>query len=209
MKKTFIFLAISIVLLAIGLWFVSWLSWQPQSWYAPPDFSKPEVAKLADRAEYRLNEEFHKVRPVEDIWKLRITDEAINAWLAGRLEGWLTHDQDIELPSELHNPQVHTTQSGLWFAAMIELENASPRPLALQLRVWIDGGELFVEPIAIRLGKIPIPVLIFERVISELHEKISGVEAIAPLMDDRVVEIHAIEFEEGAIVLTCQTQLPQ
>ena len=85
--------------------------------------------------------------------RIRITDGAMNAWLSGRLEGWLTHDQEIELPPELHGPQVHTTIEGIWLAAMIDFDGDTPRPIALQLWAWIDEGKLFVEPIAIRLGK--------------------------------------------------------
>ncbi len=209
MKKIFIILAASIAVFAIAIWIISWLSWQPQSWYAPPDYSQPEVKKLADRAEYRLNEEFHKIRSVEDVWRIRITDEAMNVWLSGRLEGWLTHDREIELPPELHQLQVHVTVEGIWFAAMVDFESDSPRPIALQLWAWVDEGKLFLEPIAIRLGKIPIPVSIFKSAISGLQEKIDGVEAIAPLIDDREVAIQAITLEDSALVLTCQTLLPQ
>jgi hypothetical protein len=74
--------------------------------------------------------------------------------------------------------------------------------------VWIDEGELNVEPIALRLGKVPIPISLFKSAISGLHEKTNGVKAIAPLMDDREVAIQAITLEDGALVLTCQTLLP-
>jgi hypothetical protein len=207
MKKVFIILVASIAVFAIAIWIVSWLSWQPQSWYSPPDYSLPEVKKFADRAEYRLNEEFHKVRPVEDVWRIRISDEAMNAWLSGRLEDWLTHDQNIELPPEMHAPQIHVTPQGIWFAALVEFDESSPRPIAIQLWVWVDDGIVFVEPIALRLGKIPIPISLFKSVLAELQQKTDGVEAIAPLMDDREVEILGITLEEGAIVLTCQTHL--
>ena len=187
---------------------VSWLSWQPQSWYDPPDFSQSEVAKLADRAEYRLNEEFHKVRPLKNTWRLRIQDEAMNAWLAGRLERWLTHDQQTEMPKEVHEPQVHVATDGIWIAANIDIDGNKPRPLAMQLWVWVDGGTVFVEPIAIRLGKIPIPMSFLDSIIEELNEKTQGIQAIVPLMDDRRVEITSVELEDGALVLTCQTKLP-
>ena len=42
-----------------------------------------------------------------------------------------------------------------------------------------------------------------------MQQRTGEVEAIAPLMDDREVEIHAITLEEGAIILTCQTHLPK
>ena len=209
MKKLLISLAACFVVLTIAIAILSWLSWQPQAWYAPPDYSKPEVVRLADRAEYRLNEEFHKVRPRGAVWKLRIKDDAINAWLSGRLEEWLTHDQEIEIPKEMQGAQVHVTQDGVWFASMIAIDGESPRPLAIQLWVWIDEQELFVEPIAIRLGRVPLPISVFKQVIMDLHASTAGTDAIVPLMDDREVEIQSIHLEDGAIVLTCQTLLPK
>ncbi len=187
----------------------SWLSWQPQSWYVPTNAQSQELSDLAERAEYRLNEEFHKIRPQIEVWKIRITDEIMNAWLATRLDGWLTHDQEMELPPEVHNPQTHTTIEGIWLAAMIEIDESDPRPIAILLKVWIQNGKFFTKPEAIRLGKIPIPVSVLENVLPELEQNTFGMEAIAPLMDDREVEILSIEFEDGAIVLTCQTLLPE
>ena len=208
MKRFFILVVCGLAVLSILVAIVSWLSWQPQSWYDPPDFSRSEVAKLADRAEYRLNEEFHKVRPLENTWRLRIQDEAMNAWLAGRLEGWLTHDQQIEMPKEVHEPQVHVATDGIWIAAYIDIDGKKPRPLAMQLWVWVDDGMVFVEPIAVRLGKIPIPMSLFDAIIVEMNEKTQGIRATVPLMDDRRVEITSVELEDGALVITCHTKLP-
>ena len=208
MKRLFIFLACGIVVLVGIVAVVSWLSWKPQSWYDPPDFNASEVATLADRAEHRLNEEFHKVRTPTEVWHLRITEDAVNAWLSGRLEGWLTHDQQIEMPKEVHNPQIHVTKEGVWLAANIEIEGSAPRPLAVEFWVWIDEGTLFAEPISVRLGRVPIPISFFEGVIDELEQEMRGVEAIAPLMDDREVHVLGIDLEENAFVLTCQTHLP-
>ncbi len=209
MKKIFIILIASIAVFAIAVWVVSWLSWQPQSWYAPPDYSLPETKQVANRAEYRLNEEFHKIRPIEDVWRIRISDEAMNAWLSGRLEDWLVHEQDVALPPEVHHPQVHVTENGIWLAALVDFDDSSSRPIAIQLWTWVDDGMIFVEPIALRLGKIPIPVSLFKSVTAEFQAKANGADAIVPLMDDREVAIQAITLENGALVLTCQTVLPQ
>jgi hypothetical protein len=209
MKKLLIILCCGTALIVIAIGAVAWLSWQPQSWYAPPDFSNPEVAKLADRAEYRLNEEFHKIRSVDDTWRLRITDEALNAWLSGRLEGWLTHDQEIEIPEELQGMQVHATPTGLWIAAMVELDDDAPRPVAVQLWITIEDSMARVSPKSIRLGKVPIPISVFKQILEEVQQKTDAIACVVPLMDDREVQIHEIVFEEGALVLTCQTHLPQ
>ena len=209
MKKLLIILVSGTVIILAGIAVAVWLSWQPQQWYAPPDYSRQEIKTLADRAEYRLNEEFHKVRPTDNVWRLRITDEAMNAWLSGRLEGWLTHDQDVELPKEIHNPQVHVTPSGVWVAAMVEIDGDSSRPIALQLWIDVTDGVATVLPVAIRLGKIPIPMAVFKQLIQDAQAKAGEIASIVPLMDDREVQIQSITFEEGALVLTCQTHLPQ
>ena len=208
MKRLFIFLVSGIAILALIVGVVAWLSLQPQSWYNPPDFNEPEIASLADLAERRMNEEFHKVRPADEVWHLRITEDAVNAWLSGRLEGWLTHDQQIEMPKEVHDPQIHVTKEGVWLAANIEIEGNTPRPLAIEFWVWIEDGTMFAEPISVRLGRVPVPLSIFESVMTELKEEMRGIDAITPLMDDREVHILEIELEESAFVLTCQTHLP-
>lgn len=208
MKRLFIFLVCGIAIPALTFGVVAWLSLQPQSWYDPPDFNEPEIASLADLAERRMNEEFHKVRPTDELWHLRITEKAVNAWLSGRLEGWLTHDQQIEMPEEVHDPQIHVTKEGVWLAANIEIDGNSPRPLAIELWVWIEDGTMFAEPISVRLGRVPVPLSIFESVMSELKEDMRGIDAITPLLDDREVHILEIELEESAFVLTCQTHLP-
>ena len=208
MKRLFIFLVSGIATLALIVGVVAWLSLQPQSWYNPPDFNEPEIASLADLAERRMNEEFHKVRPADEVWHLRITEDAVNAWLSGRLEGWLTHDQQIEMPKEVHDPQIHVTKEGVWLAANIEIEGNTPRPLAIELWVWIEDGTMFAEPISVRLGRVPVPLSIFESVMTELKEEMRGIDAITPLRDDREVHILEIELEESSFVLTCQTHLP-
>ncbi len=215
MKKLLSILLLGTILVVLIISALAWLSYKPPSWYTPPNYSNPEVAKLADRAEYRLNEEFHKIRDPEHKWSIRVTDQAMNAWLSGRLEGWLTHDQDMELPPNFKDPQVYTTPEGIWLGAMVSAEptggdkEALFRPVAIQLLVWVDSGGLYVEPKALRLGVIPIPLSVLEAIMEEIDNKTQVIDAIAPLMDDREVHIREITLETGAIVLTCQTVLPQ
>ena len=185
------------------------MSWQPLSWYSIPDYTNPETVQLADRAEYRLNEEFHKIRPPDDVWRLRIPDEALNAWLSGRLDKWLTHDAEFEIPEEIQGLQVHSTPDGLWVAAMVEIDDSDPRPVAVKLSVLVEDGKGSFKTLAIRFGQIPVPVLILNEVIQEMPDGVTDFEARVPLTDDREVEIKEIDFEDGAVVLTCQTHLPQ
>jgi hypothetical protein len=188
---------------------LAWMSWQPLSWYSIPDYTNPETVQLADRAEYRLNEEFHKIRATDDVWRLRIPDEALNAWLSGRLDKWLTHDTEFEIPEEIQGLQVHSTPDGLWVAAMVEIDDSDPRPVAVKLSVLVEDGKGSFKTLAIRFGQIPVPVLILNEVIQEMPDGVTDFEARVPLTDDREVEIKEIDFEDGAVVLTCQTHLPQ
>lgn len=207
MKRVFLSLVVAIALLAVTVALLAWCSWQSPSWYVPLNFSDPEVSKLADRAEYHFNEELHKIRPADEIWRIRIGDEAMNAWLSGRLEAWLTHDREMTLPSEVHAPQVHATDGGIWTYAEVELTEDSPRPLGIKWWVWIDAGMLFVEPISIRLGTLPLPMLLFDTQVAKLRAEMVDVKAIIPLLDDRSVEVQHISFENGSLVLTCRTVL--
>jgi hypothetical protein len=92
---------------------------------------------------------------------------------------------------------------------MVEIDNYQSRPFAIQLGIWVDNDKGYVEPSAIRLGKIPLPLLLLNKVLDDLRVDIGEFEPIIPLRDDREVEIQAIDFEEGAIVITCKTYLPQ
>lgn len=187
------------------------MSWQPQSWYSPPDYSSEEVKMLADRAESNLIAEFRRADrdPPDVVWHVRIRDREINAWLSGRLESWLTHDKEVEMPEEIRDLQVHTTPEGVWLAAMVEVEDSEPRPVAIELNVWIENGKAFIEPIAMRLGKIPIPLSIVQEVAQDLHLDVDTVDAVVRLSEYREVEIQSVLFEDSSIVLTCQTLLTQ
>lgn len=207
MKRLFLSLVIAIAVIAITTGILAWVSLQPPAWYAPPDFTDPEVAKLADRAEYRLNEEFHKIRPEEEVWRVRMNDDVMNAWLSGRLEGWLTHDQEMTLPAEIHEPQVHLTRGGIWTYAQVEISQGSPRPLGIKWWVWVDEDNVLIEPIGVRIGNLPLPMALFETQIQKLREEVTNVRAEIPLLDDRIVEVQHISLENGALVLTCRTTL--
>jgi hypothetical protein len=123
------------------------------------------------------------------------------------LEGWLTHDQEITLPPEIHDPQVHPTDGGIWTYAEVEITQGSPRPLGIKWWIWVDEGNVHVEPIGVRLGNLPLPMALFESQIAEFREEFTDVKAVIPLLDDRIVEVHHIALENGAVVLTCRTTL--
>jgi hypothetical protein len=74
--------------------------------------------------------------------------------------------------------------------------------------VWFEKEKAYFEPISIRFGKIPVPVSILKNIMKEMPADANAVVPVVPLMDAREVEIKAIDFEEGAVVLSCRTILP-
>ncbi|MBT5583873.1 MAG: hypothetical protein HOJ54_07710, partial [Phycisphaerae bacterium] len=77
---------IGLILLAAIGW---WLAGLTPQWYQSAATTDAAASELGETAEYRLVEEFQKIRPEEDVWRLRIPEEAINAWLTARLKQWL------------------------------------------------------------------------------------------------------------------------
>ncbi len=195
----------TISLLAIVAW---WLTWQSPGWYQLPDTSSDAVTRMADRAEFRLIEEFQKVRDAEDDWHVRIGDEAINAWLATRLEAWLSHQHDAQMPEGVHGLQVHCTPEGIWLAAHVTMDEERPRPLALRFTLSLSGDDLQVHANGLRVGRLPVPVDLLGDQPSRLTDAIPDDAAIVELMDERHVLITGIVLEEGAVVLSCRTNPP-
>jgi hypothetical protein len=193
---------------------------------------------MADRAEFRLVEEFQKIRQPEETWRLRIGDDAmnawlatrlaawltheheltlpeevstpqvhvtVNAWLATRLAAWLTHEHELTLPEEVSTPQVHVTEDGVWLGAMVDTGEASRRPLAVRIRLTVQDEDLLVEPDAIRVGRMPVPLFSFRGMLERASGELPSVDSVVELMDDRTVQILAIDLEPGAMILTCRT----
>ena len=137
---------------------------------------------------------------------MRIGDDAMNAWLAARLAAWLTHEHELALPEEVSTPQVHVTEDGVWLGAMIDMGEASPRPLAVRVRLAVRGEGLLVEPDAMRVGRMPVPLFSFRGMLDRASDELPVADAIVELMDDRTVQILAIDLEPGAMILTCRTR---
>jgi len=208
MKKLLVIGSVFILTTLVVLGVAGWLLTKPMSWYAPSVESDPEISILANKAESRLNEEFHKIRPQDETWNLRIQDYAVNAWLSTRLEGWLTHDETLEIPPEFSNPFIKTTSSGIWAACMVQFDEKK-QPVAIQFHPSVTNeGQFMLTPIAVRLGRIPLPISLFGEMAEDLQQHIAGVNAVIELMDDRKVVIQSITLEENAFVLSCQTHLP-
>ena len=202
----------ALVVLACVGW---WLAGLMPSWYAPPDATDDAVRTLGEKAEYRLVEEFQKIRPPEEVWRLRIPADAINAWLAARLPAWLS-GQGAEWPTELGIPQVHITPSGLTFA--IQASELGGRTGTLTLWPVIDNGMLSCD-VSGGIGRLPLPIPL-SMVHPLIEDATEGSERLTflaqltngdpvastiPLVDHRQVRLQDISCEDGGIVLTAST----
>ncbi|MDP6601341.1 MAG: hypothetical protein QGH76_03495 [Phycisphaerales bacterium] len=205
MRRLYIATFVGFACIAGAAMIVWYLSWQPPSWYRPPEGSEESVSRMADRAEFRLVEEFQKIRQPEETWRLRIGDDAMNAWLATRLAAWLTHEHELTLPEEVSTPQVHVTEDGVWLGAMVDMGEASRRPLAVRIRLTVQNEDLLVEPDAIRVGRMPVPLFSFRGMLERASGELPSVDSVVELMDDRTVQILAIDLEPGAMILTLRT----
>ncbi len=205
MKKTFITLSILVLLSIIGVTIFFWLLSSPMSWYSHVQSTVPDES-VAEQAEFRLVEELHKIRTEGEIWKLRIQDNAVNAWLTHRFEDWLTHEDSMSLPEGMSSPLIHTTSDGIWLGVVAAYTDGE-QPVAVECFALIEGGNLVLTPRRLRIGKLPLPLSFLESMIDEQNVSLELSPQIE-LMDERIVTIQALNLEDGAIILTCKTALP-
>ena len=208
-------IALGVLLLIIGL-LVFW----PQSWFDPVGRDDPARVQLGEQVEFRLLEELQKIRPDGEFWRLRITDEAINAWLATRLRSWMNH-QDAPWPQGLSVPQIHFSRSGIDLGISIE-GVAGGFPLILGFRPTLTEGRFRLQPGWVRIGQLPIPFArsALDSRIEELIPRLEGpvstlistlldeaaMEAVVPLVDGRSVAISGFRLDSGGMILQAVTR---
>ena len=210
----------SIVFLGVIFAFVVGLvlSFMTPSWYAPPSPDDEQSVALAQSAEFRLVEELQKIREPGVPWKLRIPDEAVNAWLAIRLESWLGHDDRPSWPEFMTAPQLHTTPVGIYVAVGV-----NDSILGLRVMPAIVDDRITFQLLGGLLGRLPLPSPpsslmtslqesategdeAAEMAVAYLYEG-EGLPARVELVDGRLVEFGDVVLEAGAMVLTARTLL--
>lgn len=173
---------------------------------------------MGETAEYRLVEEFQKIRPADAVWRLRIPEDAINAWLATRLPRWLK-GQGGSWPTGVGTPQVHITTSGLHISmphpalgGRIGTLRVRPAVIDNQIQCAVSAG----------VGRLPIAIPATGMNLSngdasdptdplhDLEQLLQGdrVAALIPLVDRRIVTIHDIDLQDGSVVIAATTSLP-
>ena len=192
------------------------LSFMTPGWYAPPASDDEPAAALAQNAEFRLVEELQKIRESGEPWKLRIPDQAVNAWLALRLEAWLAHDDRPSWPEFMTAPQVHSTPAGVYIAVGI-----NQNVVGLRIQPTIEDGRILLQVQGGLLGRLPLPsppsnlLMALQESAAEGDEAAGiavaylldgeGVPARLELVDGRRVEFEEVVLEDGAMILTART----
>lgn len=215
--------AATLVVLAIAGGVLWQLTWSVPEWWAPPSPDDDEVEAYADRVEYRMVEEAQRIRDTREIWKLRVREEQINAWLATRLPKWVAHQHDIDWPEQLGRIQLNlgADQSSL---AIEYFERDRPRVLVVHGRMFYDGGALCIAVEQIDLGRLPLPGRTVARALNRLEEiapellRSEDVNQIVEIIEDgacmdpgltladgRRVQLLDVQSEDGSVVLTCRT----
>ncbi|MAB82982.1 MAG: hypothetical protein CMJ24_06045 [Phycisphaerae bacterium] len=212
-----IFLAFIVVI--VILWVMTMMT---PAWYAPPAADDAPAAELAQKAEFGLVENMQKIREPGATWKLRISDDAVNAWLATRMSKWLAHEGHPPWPEYLGIPQIHTTPSGIIMAIELASDGGASRILGLQIEPEIAiEGTMRLVIVGGLLGRLPVPAppsSLLEMVRDAATDGdessalavqylLDGVDfsSLMPLVDGRRVQIDQVQLENGSFVLVART----
>lgn len=219
-------LLLGVLLLGMGgtFLFCLILTFLPPGWYDLPASNDPDAVHLAEQAEFRLVEELQKIRPAGESWRLRIPDEAVNAWLALRLEDWLAHDDRPPWPEFITVPQIHATPSGIVLVVGLVKHDRVTSMLGMKVLPTITEGEIVLSVNGGLLGRLPVPTppsTLLEplrmaaaegddasRFVVEFLLDGQGFPATLELVDDRIVEIEGVLLGDGDITITARTLPP-
>ncbi len=200
-------------------------AWMAPAWWPDVVADHRQTATLADRVEYRLVEEAHRVRPGDDSWRLRITDDQVNAWMSSRLPAWLAHAQDLQWPPQLGTPQVHFVDDAV-HVGLDYSDNGRRRYLVAKLQPRVVDGRLALVLKGVAFGRLSIPggsvrTLIetyrdvvperflqdpsVQRIIDLLIDE-QRIDPVVTLSDGRRVRLVEIRAAEGDVILRCRTE---
>jgi hypothetical protein len=208
----------------------AWLWRQARSapaWYSPPDPGAQPVATLAETVEYRMTEEFQKIRD-EDAWTLRIHEEQVNAWLAARMPEWIAHEPDLEWPREFGIPQIRVDGRGIDLAIPVGAGGRSAVLIA-RLDPEIVGGQMHLNLERAGIGRLSLPGEPAQTLMSAIEQVApggalddeavqsllsllsgeQGISSLVDLSDGRRVELLDLTLADGMIELTSRTLPPE
>ena len=206
----------------VALWRRAWMA---PAWWADAAADHRQTTVLADRVEYRLAEEAHKIRPGDDSWRLRITEDQVNAWLSSRLPAWLAHSRDLQWPPQLGTPQVHFVNGAVHIGLDYQ-DDGRRRYLVATLQPRVVDGRLALVLRGVAFGRLSIPggsvrTLIetyrdvvpdrfledasVQRIIDLLIDE-QRIDPVVSLSDGRRVRLLDIRVDAGEVILRCRTE---
>lgn len=224
LKRSLLILFVAATLGAMALW---QLSRARPAWYAPPDRHDVRAAALAEKIEYAVLEESHKLRAEDQPWSVVVRDEQINAWLATRLPQWASHEESLKWLADQSTLQVRTDKQGISLA-MAGPEDERDRVFVARFLPRLEHGRLSVTVDRVWLGRLSLPGAPLETVLSRLaawapqefldqpavrstiellfsESDDSGVDPVLTLDDGRRVRLLDLKCAEGQVLLKCAT----
>ncbi|MHC4413875.1 MAG: hypothetical protein ACYS0G_01185 [Planctomycetota bacterium] len=200
------------------------LSLTPPTWWAPPDPADTRVTALADRLEYRLTAEAHKIRPGGEPWRVDVSEGQVNAWLTARLPEWAAHTHDVPWPKRLDPPQLRFEQEGISIGLELPGERGH-RVVVARVLPRFTNGQLVLNMERFSVGRLWIPGGPAQKILDHLEgdvpgavlndpnlrralELLTGERPLDPTMtlsDGRRVRLLEMHHDNQTIGLVCET----
>lgn len=188
---------------------------RPPAWWVERPATGAEIEDRAGHFEQACVSELHRIREGSEPWAVRIRESDVNAWLATRLEAWCRH-VEIEPIGQI---EVRFSAGLCEVAARVD---GVPGVAVLPLSPLMRGGRLEPAIGTLRLGRLPLPVLVgagFDALIETLGSEDGddlravlvpllrgeGVSASFDLVDGRTVRLRDLELREDELLLEFET----
>lgn len=199
----------------------AWLVFSRPGYWNVLDPKDAQVVAGAERIEQKFGTEITRVRDKDAVWKMEVTSEQINQWLANRMPQWLANQGVDEMIIDQATPMMMrigagrieaAIQSGLWgLEPVVQLSyepqaTAPDRCVQLQLKAMTIGkiGVPVDAMIDFLLNRIGLPES-KRHLIEKTRDRLMRVDLRLPLGDGRTVQVLGMELDEGKTTLTLRT----
>ena len=217
--------AVVLVVLVTAGGVTAWrLTWLKPAWWPADVAIQEQTEALADRVEYRLAEEAHKVRPDTAPWRLRIREDQVNAWLSSRLPEWLAHSENVQWPSQLGTPRVRFVEGGVSIGLEFD-DHGRRRYVVADLDPQILDGRLSLTLNGVSLGRLWVPGASIQSLIERYRDVVpegfiddpavrrvldmlvneQRFEPSFDLTDGRQVSLVDVVASDGEMIIECET----
>ncbi|MFG0329269.1 MAG: hypothetical protein ACF8PN_05155 [Phycisphaerales bacterium] len=216
--------AFATVLLVVAGAMVISIAWawrqsrQTPEWWAPVNPAAPEVEVAGEQFETRIVNETRRVRPESETWRIRIDENAVNAWLAARFPKWAESQFDGEsIINRLSETHVRIEEEGVIRLGARYGERDEGQPLSIAMRLMMtEDGRVVGEIEDAAAGRLPLPAtMVLDEILPRLDDALAAAildaEPIDPVIplgggDDRTIRIVSLDFEPGALTLRAKTE---